>query len=319
MNSLEHLTKIQINAYHDGSLSLTEQTLVGKHLLFCDACRESLPTPTTDRLQTAIFSDTNRGVIETKSETENQESFFFVAISGIRLFLSRPNALAVASGAFVILFGSLFTIWMITAPTDNSFVAQTNTEIASPDPFEKTETPFVIKPNDSNQKGDTARDKVRIDPKPKQKPDAQIQKLPRAVSTKVNHAPRRKLQNIAEVRGNRENCGEAAIFESEFYLKDSNIVFTWKKIPNAKNYHLYLSDDNEILIDEFETENETSFVSKKSLDPMKSYKWKIVATLENGQMVVGPSLKVTSNELQKNQTRWEKSKKTQVRCSEFNR
>ncbi|NJM52122.1 MAG: hypothetical protein HC846_01255 [Blastocatellia bacterium] len=80
-------------------------------------------------------------------------------------------------------------------------------------------------------------------------------------------------------------------------------------------YHLYISDDDEILIDEYETETETTFVLNKKLDQLKTYKWKIIITLENGQTIPGPSNKFTVKDFQTKQMKSEKTRNTDVRCS----
>ncbi len=98
-------------------------------------------------------------------------------------------------------------------------------------------------------------------------------------------------------------------------LSKENFVFKWKKIPKAAKYHLYISDDEEILIDEYETEAETIFVLKKQLDPLKTYKWKIIITLENGQTLPGPSNKFTVKDFQTKQMKPEKKQNSKIRCS----
>lgn len=69
----------------------------------------------------------------------------------------------------------------------------------------------------------------------------------------------------------------------ELGTNKSDLVLRWKRVPRAAKYHLYISDDNEVLVNEFETDRDTSYVIKKPLGSAKSYKWKIVITLESGQ------------------------------------
>ena len=56
------------------------------------------------------------------------------------------------------------------------------------------------------------------------------------------------------------------------------VVLKWKKVDGATGYHVYISDDDEILVDEYETD-QTSYVFKKPLDPEKNYIWKMVIEL----------------------------------------
>ena len=99
------------------------------------------------------------------------------------------------------------------------------------------------------------------------------------------------------------------------FISKIKFVFKWKKVQNAAKYHLYISDEDEILIDEYETEAETTFVLKKRLNPLKTYMWKIIVTLENGKKMIGTSQKFTVRNFQTNQNRFEKRKDSVVRCS----
>ncbi len=101
--------------------------------------------------------------------------------------------------------------------------------------------------------------------------------------------------------------------------KDESVdSFIWKKLPKATKYHLYVSDDDEILIDEYETEQETAYVLKKSLDPVKTYHWKVVITLEDGSTVIGDSQKFTIKNFQQNQKKLERKEKSDNRCLQQN-
>ena len=94
------------------------------------------------------------------------------------------------------------------------------------------------------------------------------------------------------------------------------VVFRWTKVPNAIKYHLYISDDDEILIDEYETGQDTSYILKKSLDPAKTYKWKVIITLDDGQTKSGTSQKFTVKDVLQNQKKMTGKKKSDIRCSE---
>lgn len=140
-----------------------------------------------------------------------------------------------------------------------------------------------------------------------------------SIENNVSQMPERnnlkKRAQFSPTRGVSANCNEEKSIELEFSPDKENFVFKWKKVSNATKYHLYISDDDEILIDEYETEKETTFVLKKSLNPLKTYKWKIIVTLENGQMVIGSSNKFTIKDFHTNQIKPEKKGKSDVRCS----
>jgi hypothetical protein len=122
-------------------------------------------------------------------------------------------------------------------------------------------------------------------------------------------------ENISATRGVSAKCGEKKTIEVEFAVSKEILIFKWKAVPKATKYHLYISDDEEILIDEFETEAETSFVLKKTLDPLKTYKWKLVVTLENGNTLVSDSQTFTMKNFQTNQKKIEMKRNSETRCS----
>ncbi len=126
--------------------------------------------------------------------------------------------------------------------------------------------------------------------------------------------------NISSTRGGSSvlpKCGAVAV-EMTTGSKGEAVTLKWKKVPNAAKYHLYISDDDEILVDEYETEQETSYVLKKPLDPVKTYQWKVVITLEDGSTVIGDSQKFTIKNLQSNQKKSERKEKSDIRCSQQN-
>jgi hypothetical protein len=92
----------------------------------------------------------------------------------------------------------------------------------------------------------------------------------------------------------------------------------WEKVPKAVKYHLYISDDEEILVDEYESSHQTSYVLKKILDKGKVYKWKVVIELENGRTMIGVSQKFTSTDFQPGQKGTVKRLSTEIRCSSIN-
>lgn len=126
-----------------------------------------------------------------------------------------------------------------------------------------------------------------------------------------------KPENISSTRGSSAaKCADELPFETEMLLSGKDVILEWEKVPNAVKYTLYLSDEEEILIDEFETAGGTSYVLRKPLDPQKTYKWKVVVTLENGDTVIGDSRKFTLRNLNPGKKKTKKKGKSEIRCSE---
>lgn len=105
-------------------------------------------------------------------------------------------------------------------------------------------------------------------------------------------------KNISSTRGSTEPCSVGKIIEVELGTNKSDLILRWKRVPRAAKYHLYISDDNEVLVDEFETDRDTSYVIKKPLGSAKSYKWKIVITLESGQKLYTDAQDFTTKDFQ---------------------
>lgn len=60
MKESDHLTKSEIAAFTDKTLSAEKHRLVGGHLLRCIACRKLLPMPTTEEFFTALLEESDR-------------------------------------------------------------------------------------------------------------------------------------------------------------------------------------------------------------------------------------------------------------------
>jgi hypothetical protein len=121
------------------------------------------------------------------------------------------------------------------------------------------------------------------------------------------------------VRGNSNRCESRSLSEPELDVaEDKAVVFRWKKVPQAAKYKFYISDDNEILIEEFETARETSFVPTKPLDPAKKYTRKLIVTLENGNTVIGESRQFTIKDLRIKSYKTDHPRRTDFRCVKKN-
>jgi hypothetical protein len=121
-------------------------------------------------------------------------------------------------------------------------------------------------------------------------------------------------RTISPTRGSIAPCTVGRTIEMELGSQKSDLILRWKRVPKAAKYHLYVSDDNEILIDEFETEQDTSYVLKKPLDPSKSYKWKIVITLENGERLYADAQKFSAKDFQSSLNGYKTNARSNTRC-----
>lgn len=302
MTNIKHLTNNQLIAYHDGSLDQHESHTVGKHLLKCPECRKRLPLPSVEKFLSALLTDN-----EPDEKTIDEKSRFSL-FSGISTFWNLNPSLVFGAATLVMLSSIFIFIWLnnSNSPMDVVQSFEVNDNFKS-----EIEFPTVNQtPTNINRENISNTKRVVSDPIPKK----QIDNLPKSPTSRnsVNRdlekkTPTEKPQNVfSTTRGVSAKCSESREVEIELSGSKENFVFKWKKVPNAAKYHLYISDDEEILIDEFETESETTFVLKTPLDPLKTYKWKIIITLENGQSIPGPSNKFTVKDFQTKQSKPEK-------------
>lgn len=325
MMKIEHLTDNQLNAYFgDSALERDARHEIGRHLLQCDDCLKRLPHPTSAHFWAALM--TNEIDAEFSEEKEPlAERLNFIASS-----LKKQNVLVLSAGALaVLLFFSAF-IWLnaVKSSEPESEIAR-NFEIA-PSVVEQTKTEELKQPSvipsvaNDNRSTDTPtsvsvekKTKVTIDTPQSRNPAVIVQDSSK-VRTQIN-LPNDKKPSISSTRGGAIKCGdEPPIDLAAVKISDLEVLLKWKKLPNAVKYHLYVSDDEEILLDEYETENETSYVLKKPLDAAKTYKWKLVVTLDGGKTLVGNAQKFTVKNLRSNQQKSEKKAKSEIRCTERN-
>lgn len=332
MNSIEHLTRIQLSGYYSGAFAEQDTHEIGRHLLQCTDCRKRLPAPTSDQVWNAIL--TKREVNQLTAPDASGFSFRKVFSKGtfapLRLGYSDQSRLLVwGSGALIILLACSFAIWLSIAQTAKRDleVAQVNSKekptIQTGTELGNDQSPvFDVRDLNSNL---AANEKPGLDRKGAEASKANPRKGrtgslaqfdSNRQSIKIPRTERR--ENVSLTRGATSNCSEENSFAMEFGAISDAMLLKWKAIPNAAKYHLYISDDEEILVAEFETETATSFLLKKALDPAKNYKWKIIVTLENGHTIVGSSLKFTQADIQNNQIKLETNGKTQIRCSAKN-
>lgn len=308
MKNFKHLTEKQIKAYFTDELSEAESIDVGRHLLSCEICRRQLPLPTVEQFWSALMTERDIEVVSESKQFNHSNSIF----SGLIPLWKMPSTLVLGSATLLVLICFSFLLWLSVGNSNEKMVGLTNlqrtlqTKLLIPD-----KTPVIKNSPPANS------NRVVTIPTPKSLTTDLVKpkSLPNNIIQKTNRKDPNKKEQISETRGVSNNCQEDKGIELEFISEKENFVFKWKKVPQAVKYHLYISDDDEILIDEFETETETSFVLKKTLDSLKTYRWRIIVTLENGQQLVGNSQKFTIKNFQTNQKKFETERSFDTRCS----
>lgn len=308
MINFKHLTKAELAAYSLGTLDTGKSHKIGRHLLTCAECRRLMPMPSVERFWTAIMTDSEIKEATVKDESEN-------FLSSIYSFLKLQSGLLWGGASLVIILSFSFLLWLSLSNSGRELVQnyENDSELKFPLP--------MLTPTNEKQISSTNSNRAVISSTPRiSKTEVPKQKTIENISRQDFNKPILKQQDnkIVATRGVSAKCSENNSIEIEFVTSNENFVFKWKAVPKATKYHLYISDDEEILIDEFETPNETTFVLKKSLDPLKTYKWKIIVTLEDGQQVIGDSQKFTMKDFQTKQKKIETKRSSETRCSANN-
>jgi len=307
MTNFKHLTATELLAYSLGSLEKDESQTFGRHLLTCAECRELLPMPSFERIWAAVMMDSETTDAPQKEDSEN-------FLSSLSSFLKSNNGFAWSGAALILIFCFSFLFWFGSKDSGREVVQafdnQPGSDFNFPLPAQTPNKERLTSQANPNRAESASVSKNL-------KPDISKPKiLPTNPSQDFKKPNQKKSgETVSATRGVSAKCSEKREVETELSMSKENLVFKWKKIPKAAKYHLYISDDDEILIDEFETDTETTFVLKKKLDPLKTYKWKIIVTLENGQTIPGPSNKFTVKDFQNKQMKSEKTRNADVRCS----
>lgn len=325
MKGIEHLTKNQIAGYRTGAFDALEKRKIGRHLLKCESCRRSLPAPTFDDFWNAVMNEreTEQTLTTEKSELSRHTIFsYFPKVFG------QFNALAWSGATLTVLVSFSLLLWLNAANRWNQEreVAQTfNSNSNEFNPAQIDSGERVLAPAQNSR---VAQQALSFDSNgtgnPKSSPQREPQKnlnsslQTNASRNSVRQIPAGKRDTISSTRGGvlPADCNNETSVETEIGLSGEAVTLKWKKIPNAVKYHLYVSDDEEILIEEFETAQETSYVMKKNLVSSKDYMLKILVTLEDRKTIVADSRKFNIKDLHTERNKTEMKKKNDVRCTQ---
>lgn len=327
MRERDHLTKNQIAGYRAGGFDALERLEIGRHLLKCESCRRSLPAPTFDDFWNAVMTERETEPTTTSEETDILPPFGF----SLSKIFGSFSGLAWSGATLIVLVSFSLLLWLNAGrqSSQENEVAQTfNSNINEINPAQidsdervfapPTQNPRIDKPISSSDSNRSDNLKSPQANEPQKNLNSYLQE--NAGRNTARQTPADKRDNISSTRGGvlPADCGGETPVETETGLSGEAVTLKWKKFPNAVKYHLYVSDDEEILIDEYETERETSYTVKKPLDAAKTYNWKVVITTDDGKTIVGDSQKFTIKSLQFNRNKTEKKEKQQVRCTQTN-
>ena len=311
MNPSEHLTRNQIAAFSTGSLAESESRSIGGHLIRCVECRSLLPLPNPAQVWTAITTEREIGETEQRDKSPSSDSTYFQWFVGL---LGNRNRLAWAASMLLIalsLAGLLIMSGSNGGNAENE-VARTF-ELENPiTASNRDQTDEMNNRTPANSGTDSGVKEVNSVSTDRERVEAP--KTNSGTTATDSRTTSGIMRNISPTRGSTTPCAVGRTIDVELGSQKSDLVLRWKRVRNAARYHLYISDDNEILIDEFETDQDTSYVLKKLLDPSKAYKWKIVITLENGQKLYADAQKFTAKDFVSSFSGYKTKARSNTRC-----
>ncbi len=271
----DHLSAAEVAMFREDSFS-SRPIEIGRHLLACKECRAKLPSVTPQEFRKCVLgADGSR-----LDESEQEYRFLDLPI------LSFVRVTAFAGFAILLLAGIYFVSIQKFGESNAVVKIENKTTISGLNSIADT---------DANQ---TTPDKEQLPIKSVDVPNRDSRPKPPLTKTeqrKVAGVPASgpKLQN-AETRGSENPCSGGATISLESKSDGKEVFLRWNSVKGAESYDIYISDLDENLIDHFESKSQTNYRSAVRLDPAKSYRWKLVITLKNGNKNVGPPQILTS-------------------------
>lgn len=312
INIETHFSDNEILAFLKGEPSLKYRLKMSEHFRICEDCKSKVLQANPN-----ILLQTVSTYLRTNEEPEE------------KTFFSTINALIPIGVMSVLLAGTLFYVLfvgvksdvsdaLLTKNTDSSGTSSVssdisvneNTEPVYPDSNTTKTQEIIDKSNYSSRnnisevlpKANNFVPKAKKILIPKTETKSKINKIDDlSDSDKIILAKSRSANNNPECKSENNLITDVEPFSEKV---DKQPTFRWKSIPNAVKYNLYISDSSQVLIEEAETEKETTYTLKKTLEQNKSYKWIVIATMPDGETISSlPIYFLVGKSLQTNQSK----------------
>ncbi len=309
----EHLQVSHITLFRKGSLSREALRQASRHLLTCRDCRDLLPKPSLKEFLDSIFIERDNSVF-TDDAVESLGKKLISLLSSFRPML-RP---VFAALLFIAITGGL-SLWFLSNP-NNSTNANLVASIDSSEVDRTDGVPPILK-HETDQPTRTSPPSVTSRPS-----ISTSQKAATKRSIPQSGLPQRSRLNApvnSETRNLDAPCGPIESIGLDTVGFDEGVKLIWSNVPKAARYAIYISDLNEKLVDHFETETETSYVSKVRFEQDVVYKWRLVVTLQSGETISSGSQRFSLNDSgeinsDKRNLRLQKRSSPNLRCTEKN-
>jgi hypothetical protein len=265
-----HLSTSEIAMYQANSSRSTE---IGRHLLICKECRAKLPLASPQEFLNCVFEGT--------LQTGSRRTGGILAHTPSFSMFSLARAGAFAGLTLVLIIGLYLVIGDRLAPSEATVARDNHSDVGkSDDPIQPQR--FETLPS-SVEHAPPPEDPVRRSSSSNSKNNVRSSqgRTRRAASLVPT------LRNV-ETRGNENPCSNRTTVHLESVSDGQDVVLKWNAVKGAASYEVYIADLDENLIDHFESKSRTSYRSSVTLEPTRTYRWKLIITLMNGNRIVGP-------------------------------
>lgn len=269
-----HLSTAEVLTYRE-NIGSAGSIRIGRHLLACKECRSILPEITGEEFRVCVS-----GTAPISAEDRKAKRLFdFTHLT--RLW--TVSRIAAFAGLSIALLAGVYFVSVLRSNISDDTLAK-NADNSIDRRMDPIDEGAILAPTSSGkQTSESDSTYSESNPKPKLHVSRSEPSKNKKAGDTLGKVPVGKNAAVSTTRGLASGCSSSGQFEMEFGSIEQTYVLKWKKFPNAVKYHLYISDDDEILIDEFETEQATSYTLTKPLTQKKSYRWKVIITLANGK------------------------------------
>jgi hypothetical protein len=269
-----HFSEGEIVAFLKAETSLKNRLEMSEHLRNCAVCKNRLYGQNPQFLKQTVAAYLN------KDDSAEKKPFF-----------STFNALIPVGAMALLLIAALFFALPKTEDTE-----QLQTKINEINEIQPTisASPTNSVPHSANQNVDepppkTASDSPTVERKPT--PKVIIKQIAKEKPVAPDKLPREQNKTnkpaVSASRSAQTDCVEeervATISPNFEKIIETQPTLRWKKFPQAVKYNVYVSDTAQILIEEAEVVNETSYKLKTLLELDKPYKWSVVGKTADGK------------------------------------
>ena len=270
-----HLSAAEVAMFREESLS-SRSIEIGRHLLICKECRAKLPSVTTQEFRNCVLD--SEVVINGKVKLTSK---LFPNVRLPRLSVARA---AVFAGFAALLITGLYMARLRSGLMESEpIIAKNETTSVQLEPVHPASGTITDPPYAASQQP------ISNDPEKKDEYSERRQ-APKRTGLNPSRKPvsRAPAVQTAETRGDENPCSGGATVSLESNTNGKEIFLKWNPVKGAASYDIYISDLDENLIDHFESDSQTQYRSTVELEPERTYRWKLIITLSNGNKIVGP-------------------------------